>query len=408
MSEQDVSDWLASRSTGGAVWYVKRLSGNDTLANGTHQAGPYIPKELLFELFPRGFDATTKNPRILIPISIDSHGVAGEVSAIWYNNKLFGGTRNETRLTGFGGRSSPLLDADNTGALAVFAFVPTPVDPCRQCLIWVCRGLADEREVESVVGSIEPGEGTVWRWPGGVVAESLSARGGCWLDAHQLPPDWLTAYPSPKDIVRKTIEMRGTRDGKLRADARLIERRNCEYDIYRSIEYAVEMPVVEKGFRTLEEFLSRAQSIVQRRRARGGTSLELQVKHILLEEKLVEGRDFESQAKTEGERTPDFLFPSRAAYLDPAFPSDKLRMLAVKSTCKDRWRQVLTEARRVPEKHLLTLQEGVSENQFREMREENLRLVVPEPLVRRFPESVRPHLTTLTTFIHEVAGLRGV
>jgi hypothetical protein len=164
--------------------------------------------------------------------------------------------------------------------------------------------------------------------------------------------------------------------------------------------------IIQHGFKTMEEFLTRAQSIIQRRRSRGGTSLELQVRQIMLEEKLVEGRDFESQAKTEGERTPDFIFPSRAAYLDPAFPGDRLRMLAVKSTCKDRWRQVLTEAKRVPQKHLLTLQEGVSENQFQEMQDAGIRLVVPEPLTKKFPATVRPHLVKLTDFIDEVAALQ--
>ena len=39
-------------------------------------------------------------------------------------------------------------------------------------------------------------------------------------------------------------------------------------------------------------------------------------------------------------------------------------MLAVKTTAKDRWRQVLVEAERVETKHLLTLQEGISEIQY--------------------------------------------
>ena len=53
-------------------------------------------------------------------------------------------------------------------------------------------------------------------------------------------------------------------------------------------------------------------------------------------------------------------------------------------------------------KHLLTLQEGVSENQFREMCEENVKLVVPNKLHEHFPDSVKPHLITLESFIAEV------
>jgi hypothetical protein len=55
-------------------------------------------------------------------------------------------------------------------------------------------------------------------------------------------------------------------------------------------------------------------------------------------------------------------------------------MLAAKTTCKDRWRQILNEADRIPAKHLLTLQEGVSEGQFREMNDAGVRLVVPRAL----------------------------
>jgi len=77
-------------------------------------------------------------------------------------------------------------------------------------------------------------------------------------------------------------------------------------------------------------------------------------------------------------------------------------MLAAKTTCKNRWRQIINEADRIATKHLLTLQEGVSEGQFREMTEAGVRLVVPAGLHRAFPESVKPHLITLESFIGDV------
>lgn len=78
-------------------------------------------------------------------------------------------------------------------------------------------------------------------------------------------------------------------------------------------------------------------------------------------------------------------------------------MLAAKTTCKDRWRQVINEADRIRTKHLLTLQEGVSEGQFREMREAGVQLlVVPTGLHDAFPDSVRPHLIGVETFIAEI------
>lgn len=55
-------------------------------------------------------------------------------------------------------------------------------------------------------------------------------------------------------------------------------------------------------------------------------------------------------------------------------------MLAVKTTCKDRWRQALNEANKINKIYLFTLQEGVSVAQFNEMRAEGVTLVVPSPL----------------------------
>ena len=53
-------------------------------------------------------------------------------------------------------------------------------------------------------------------------------------------------------------------------------------------------------------------------------------------------------------------------------------MLAAKTTCKDRWRQIINEADRIKLKHLITLQEGVSEAQFREMQEAGVQRIRAE------------------------------
>ena len=52
MALADLTDWLDEQSRGESLCYAKRLSANDTLANNTHQAGPYIPKYVLFQIFP--------------------------------------------------------------------------------------------------------------------------------------------------------------------------------------------------------------------------------------------------------------------------------------------------------------------------------------------------------------------
>ncbi len=85
-------------------------------------------------------------------------------------------------------------------------------------------------------------------------------------------------------------------------------------------------------------------------------------------------------ATSENGNKPDFLFPGVSEYRDPAFPAERLTLLGAKSTLKDRWRQVLSEAERIDDKHLLTLEPGVSENQTKEMRTKRLQLVVPRKL----------------------------
>jgi hypothetical protein len=181
-----------------------------------------------------------------------------------------------------------------------------------------------------------------------------------------------------------------------------MRRRECEFEIFRSVEEAVELPTIRAGFTAVDDFIARAQTILQRRKARSGLSLELHTREIFVEERLREGKDFSHGPESDPGRRPDFLFPSETAYKNRHFPQARLRMLAVKTTCKDRWRQILNEADRIPKKHLLTLQEGVSEGQFREMTDAGVQLVVPSPIVPAFPKMVQPHLQTLESFIGDV------
>jgi len=84
------------------------------------------------------------------------------------------------------------------------------------------------------------------------------------------------------------------------------------------------------------------------------------------------------------------------------FQAEKLTMLGSKTTCKDRWRQVLNEADRIPHKHLFTLQEGISDTQIQEMSDENLTLVVPKESVKTFGNFGKTHVLTLEKFIEYI------
>ncbi len=402
MPVTELTEWLEQFSEPEFLWFVKRLSGNDTLATEAHQAGPYIPKEFLFRVFPDLNRPDAENPDRVFPLYIDSHADFREIRAVWYNNRLRSGTRNEARLTGFGGAASALLDPESTGALTVFAFRTDGTE----CHVWVCRHETEEEIIEDRIGPVEPGKPVVLPAGGLGGAEEVPAvakvRANCWLRPDEIPAEWLNRFPSGEEIIRKTVELRA--DNALAPDRRLLRRRECEFEIFRSVEEAIELPAIRAGFRSIEDFMGRAQTILQRRKARSGRSLELHARTLFVEEGLREGTQFVHQPPEAdaGKRGPDFLFPSSAAYSDPAFPAGRLRMLAVKTTCKDRWRQILTEADRIQVKHLLTLQEGVSEKQFQEMAGAGVQLVVPEPLRRAFPASVQPHLQSVESFIADI------
>ena len=77
-------------------------------------------------------------------------------------------------------------------------------------------------------------------------------------------------------------------------------------------------------------------------------------------------------------------------------------MLGAKSTLKDRWRQVLSEALRIPEKHLLTLEPGISENQTDEMQAKKLQLVVPKRLHNTYRLTQQTWLMDVADFISVV------
>lgn len=398
-----LAEWLNRWGATEGRWYIKRLSANDTLATGAHQAGPYIPKWCLFRTFPDLQKPTQRNPRIQLNLHVDSHGQSSQATAVWYNNRRFGGTRDETRITNLGGRESPLLDPNNMGALAAFVFPAGYPSPDRTVHVWIARTPDEEDQLQERFGPVDPGETVVWPTEGDGEEKSRVSGGVCHLSDERIPVEWRNEFPSGEDILRKAIELCSARPLD-DVDSVLLRRRECEFQLFRSVERFHELPRIRRGFATVDDFLARAQTVLQRRKARAGRSLELHVRQILNEHGLREGVHFDHGVISDpgSRKLPDFLFPSQKAYLDLSYPAGKLRMLAVKTSCKDRWRQILNEADRIPVKHLLTLQEGVSKDQFREMKQAGVVLVVPQPLHVKFPREIRAELLTLKQFLGEV------
>lgn len=404
MTLSDLASWMEEFARPGSIWIAKRLSANDTNATGGHQAGTYFPKELAFRVLPELNRPDTENPKVEFDLSVDSHPDVRRVTATWYNKRLHGtGTRNETRLTNFGGSSSALLAPDSTGSLTVFAFASPPFGLAPRCHVWVCDSPPEEDALEERLGPVDPKTFVLWEPGLARQADLFTSQKGaksCHLSPDEIPTEWLVRFPTGEEIIRRTLTLRPL--AGLPPDDRLLKRRNCEYELFRSVEEAVHLPSIVSGFTSVDGFLALAQTILQSRKSRAGNSLELHVREIFLEDELVSDIDFSHRPVVDGGKRPDFLFPSRAAYSDPGFPGARLRMLAAKTTCKDRWRQVINEADRIAIKHLLTLQEGVSEGQFREMQEAGVQLVVPVGLHDAYPASIRPHLQTLESFIGDV------
>ncbi len=119
---------------------------------------------------------------------------------------------------------------------------------------------------------------------------------------------------------------------------------------------------------------------------------------------------YTAQAVTEGNKKPDFIFPSQKAYHDMEFPTDKLSLLAAKTTCKDRWRQVINEANRLrgKDKFLCTLQQGVSPAQMDEMQDERVILVVPKPYISCYPRDRQERIWTIARFVKYVKEIQGM
>lgn len=183
-------------------------------------------------------------------------------------------------------------------------------------------------------------------------------------------------------------------------DAALFAWMDREEQLFRRLERRIVAERISSGFAApdgadVDGFLAFSLSVQNRRKARAGQALENHFEAVLKAHAIRYARG----AETENRNKPDFLFPGATEYHDPLFPAGRLSVLGVKSTLKDRWRQVLSEATRIDTKHLLTLEPGISENQTDEMKAKNLQLVLPKQLHTTFRLSQQAWLMTVTELL---------
>lgn len=166
--------------------------------------------------------------------------------------------------------------------------------------------------------------------------------------------------------------------------------------LFRTFEKHIISERLNQGFNDdVDGFIKFSLSAQNRRKCRAGLALENHVEQLFVFRSI----DFSRTKVTENNSKPDFVFPSITAYHDSSFNVDYLTILGVKSTCKDRWRQVLSEADRVRDKHLLTFEAAISTNQTNEMKYNNLQLVVPEMLHSSYTIEQQDWLMNVAEFI---------
>lgn len=184
-------------------------------------------------------------------------------------------------------------------------------------------------------------------------------------------------------------------------DGALIAWLEREEALFRLLERHLVLKRLREGFdNQVDAFIAFSLSVQNRRKSRVGYALEHHVQAILE----ANGIPFARAPITERTSRPDFLFPSVAAYRDPDTPVEHLAMLAVKSTCKDRWRQILAEADRLRTKHLLTLEPGISAAQTDEMRARGVVLVLPAEIHATYSAAQRHELLSMREFLHHLGG----
>lgn len=179
-------------------------------------------------------------------------------------------------------------------------------------------------------------------------------------------------------------------------DAALIAWLEREEILFRTLERHLIADRLQQGFGgDPDAFIGFSLSVQNRRKSRAGSALENHLEEVFIQNKVHYSRG----QITENRARPDFVFPGISEYHDPKHSAARLTMLGAKATCKDRWRQVLAEADRISEKHLLTLEPGISENQTSEMQSKRVRLVVPAGIVGTYSTEQQGWLLKLSDFI---------
>jgi len=207
-----------------------------------------------------------------------------------------------------------------------------------------------------------------------------------------------TRFPGTEDFAKFTLETLPDVPMIDDPDAALIALMDRNEMLFRTLEKHIVEPQISAGFDEVDKFIDFSQSVLNRRKSRAGYAFEHHVMQILGRNELT----YSHSKATENNSKPDFIFPCIEDYHNRHFPGSWLTVLGTKNTCKDRWRQVLAECDRIEEKHLLTLEPGISEKQTREMKNRKLQLIVPNDLNPSYTDRQQSWLMNVSSFLQLV------
>ena len=378
-------DLAVSRVNSAEMAFCRFITANDVNLT-SHQCGFYVPKEaqeLLFE--EPGVKGSNKEKFVKIKWQDDFET---DSRFIYYGT----GTRNEYRITRFG-HGFPFLTEEYVGSLLVICKMG---DTEYSGIV-----LEHDEDIDEFLSLYNlPTDKTNHLINKNVLAspdERLDSLFRQVVDMSEYFPDTVMMSKLARDLFNGNFAISDD-DVNSEPDKILLRWIDTEYKLFHYFEERFYKPIYSSPFKDCQALIDFSNEILNRRKSRAGKSLEHHLAKIFTTAQL----KFDEQKVTEGNKKPDFIFPGIAEYRDFLFPADDLVFLGAKTTCKDRWRQVLNEADRIETKYLFTLQQGVSSAQLREMKQSNLILVVPAANKTCFDPAFKQDLFSLGEFISMV------
>ncbi len=370
-----------------SISFSKFITANDTGATGGHQAGFHIHKNS-WPLFFEKPGVKGENKDIFIKIKWQD-SFETESRFIYYGV----GTRNEYRLTRFG-KGFPFLQDENIGDLLI---ISKKANRYYEAFV-----LSSDEDIEGFFNAF----GISSTETNGLLPKAfeLTAEEKLQILFNQFLEKLTVDFPPTIELATGAREIffeaynLTQRTVLAKPDIEILNWISTEFDLFKFIENDRYGEIIKTPFPTVEDLIKTANTILNRRKSRAGKSLE----HHLAEVFNIWNLSYTPQPITETRKKPDFIFPNIETYFNEKKGSPKLVFLGAKTTCKDRWRQIVGEADKIPHKHLFTLQQGVSSNQLKEMKVSGVTLVVPRPYLTNFPKEHRKDIWTLDYFVKYV------